>query len=130
MSMNKKIIEALIEGEDSLQTGGLLFSAKSIAYKNQTMLSETQLNYLYQIISKNQFNLSVDQNQNYYLIYLYYMSFYNRSKEKELLKFEIPSYKDSNETLCFIFNLIELEDGDWISTSPGGSLSLFLYRGK
>ena len=110
MSMNKKIIEALIEGEDSLQTGGLLFSAKSIAYKNQTMLSETQLNYLYQIISKNQFNLSVDQNQNYYLIYLYYMSFYNRSKEKELLKFEIPSYKDSNETLCFIFNLIELED--------------------
>jgi hypothetical protein len=38
------------------------------------------------------------------------MSFYNRSKEKELLKFEIPSYKDSNETLCFIFNLIELED--------------------
>ena len=110
MSMSKQIIEALIDGEDTIQTGGLLFLAKSIAYKNQNILSENQLNHFYQIISQNQFNLSVEHNQNYYLIYLYYMSFYDSSKEQELLQFEIPSNKRTNETLCFIYNLIELED--------------------
>ena len=113
MSVNeiilKKLEKAFTDG-NALESGGLLFTVKSIVYKNHTIPSKALLQYFYELLANKQFNFNEYQRVNYLIITLYYLSVYEHDKKKYLKQFVVPSFDDTHDLLYTMYNLIELED--------------------